>query len=100
MALASKADARFGRMLVEEGLLSEEEIEQALNERKKRGLANRPFGRYLVEGGYVKEAEALRVLGRQFNLAVIDLQEVELQPEAGDKVSEEICRKYGLIPLF
>ena len=98
--LARKVETRLGQMMVEEGLLSEEEIEQALAERRTRGLTAKPVGRFLVESGYVKEVDFLRILARQFNLAVMDLEEVGVQPEVLEKVSEDVCRRYKLIPLF
>jgi len=87
-------------MLIEDGLLTEEELEQALNDRKSRGQTNKSLGKYLIEGGYVKEKEFLNVLGRQFNLAVMDLEEIEIQDDLLQIVPEEVCRRYRLIPLF
>lgn len=98
--LSRKVETRLGQMLVEEALLSEEELEQALADRKNRGLAGKPIGKYLVENGFVKEQDFLRVLARQFNLALLDLSEVEIQAEVLEKVPEEICRRYKIIPLF
>lgn len=87
-------------MLVEDELISEEELEQALADRRNRGLLSKPIGKFLVENGYVKEADFLRVLARQFNLALLDLSEVEIQTEILEKVPEDICRRYKTIPLF
>jgi type IV pilus assembly protein PilB len=98
--LSRKVETRLGQMMVEEGLLSEEELEKALADRHGRGLGTKPIGKYLVESGFVKETDFLRVLARQFNLALLDLSEVEIQAEVLEKVPEEICRKYKVIPLF
>ncbi len=100
MTLPKKLEARLGRLLVEGGALSEEELEQALADRKNRGFQARPIGKFLVETGYVKDADLLQALARQFNLAVMDLGEVEVQPALLEKVSEEVCRRYRVVPLF
>ncbi|GAB4269629.1 MAG: hypothetical protein Kow0092_23730 [Deferrisomatales bacterium] len=100
MNLSPKAQARLGRILVEEGLLTEEELEQALTERRNRDLAGRPLGKFLVEAGYVKERGLLQALGRMFNLAVLDLDEVDVHPELVERVPGELCRRYELVPLF
>ncbi len=100
MPLSKKVEARLGQMMVDDGLLTPEELEQALAERAQRGLAGKPLGKFLVEAGYVKERDYLQVLGRQFNLAVMDLDEVEIQEDLLEKVPVEVCQRYGLIPLF
>ncbi len=100
MALPKKAEQRLGELLIEAGALSPEELEQALAERARRGLSGRPLGKFLVEAGYVREKDVLQALGRQFNLAVLDLDDVEIQPELLEDVPEEICRRYGVLPLF
>jgi type IV pilus assembly protein PilB len=100
VGLPKKLEARLGQMMLEDGLLTEEELEQALSERKQRGLSGKPIGSYLVESGYVQEKDFLQVLARQFNLAVMDLDEVEIQTEHLEQVPEEVCRRYRVIPLF
>lgn len=100
MPFNRKVETRLGRMMVEDELLTEEELEQALNDRKSRGQLNKPIGKYLIEGGYVKEKDFLNVLARQFNLAVMDLDEIEVQKELLEIVPEDLCRRYRLLPLF
>jgi type IV pilus assembly protein PilB len=93
-------EARLGQLLVEDGFLSEEELEQALSDRKSRGLSAKPIGKFLVESGYLKEKDLLHSLARQFNLAVMDLEEVEIQTELLAALPEEVCRRYRVVPLF
>ncbi|MDF1551625.1 MAG: ATPase, T2SS/T4P/T4SS family [Deferrisomatales bacterium] len=100
MAKITKVERRLGSMMVEEQVLSEEELEQALTERDRKGLTSLPVGKYLVRHGYINEKDCLRVLARQFNLAVMDLEEVEVQEDLLAQVPEEICRRYKLLPLF
>ncbi|GAB6061408.1 GspE/PulE family protein [Deferrisoma palaeochoriense] len=99
-ALPRKVEARLGQLLVEDGALTPEELEQALAERQHRGLAGKPLGKFLVEAGYVKEKEFLQALGRQFNLAVMDLEDVEIQDDLTAEVPAEFCRRHRVIPLF
>ncbi len=100
MSLSRKVEARFGQLLVDDGAITPEELEQALHERDERGLAAKPLGKYLVESGYVPEGAALAALARQFNLPVMDLDDVEIQEALLEKVPEEVCRRYRLVPLF
>lgn len=100
MALQRRMEIRLGQLLVGDGFLSEEELEQALSDRKSRGLSAKPIGKFLVESGYLKEKDLLHSLARQFNLAVMDLEEVEIQTELLAAVPEEVCRRYRIVPLF
>ncbi len=100
MALVRKMEARLGQLLVEDGFISEEELEQALADRRSRGFSAKPIGKFLVESGYIKEKDLLHSLARQFNLAVMDLEEVEVQADLLADVPEEVCRRYRVIPLF
>jgi len=99
-AMPKKVEARLGQLLVEDGALTPEELEQALAERQSRGLAGRPLGRFLVEAGYVKEKEYLQALGRQFNLAVMDLEDVSIQEALLEEVPADFCRRHRVVPLF
>ena len=100
MALQRRVEARLGQLLVEDGFLTEEELEQALSDRKSRGLSAKPIGKFLVESGYLKEKDLLHSLARQFNLAVMDLEEVEVQTDLLAQLPEEVCRRYRVVPLF
>jgi type IV pilus assembly protein PilB len=93
-------EARLGQLLVEDGFLTEEELEQALSDRKSRGLSAKPIGKFLVESGYLKEKDLLHSLARQFNLAVMDLEEVQVQTDLLAQLPEEVCRRYRVVPLF
>ncbi|MEW6486865.1 MAG: ATPase, T2SS/T4P/T4SS family [Thermodesulfobacteriota bacterium] len=100
MALQRRVEARLGQLLVEDGFLTEEELEQALSDRKSRGLSAKPIGKFLVESGYLKEKDLLHSLARQFNLAVMDLEEVQVQTDLLAQLPEEVCRRYRVVPLF
>ncbi len=100
MGLFKRVEARLGQLIVEQELLSEEELEQAVSERKNRGLVATPIAKFLVQHGYLKEKDALQVLARQFNLAVMDLSEVEIQKGLLERVPEEVCRRLSADPAL
>ena len=53
---APKKKIRLGDLLVEHGLISNDQLMQALAEQKSSGLK---LGRLLVEKGYVKDEQVL-----------------------------------------
>jgi hypothetical protein len=59
VGLARRVEVKLGQLLVEDCILTEEELEQALTDRKNRGLAAKPIGKFLVEEAYLKERDVL-----------------------------------------
>jgi len=86
----------LGELLVRENLIGIDQLDQARKEQKQHG------GRLttaLVRMGYVKEADLAEFLGRQYNIATIDLSMFEIDPEAIKLVSKQVCEKHIVIPV-
>ncbi|HZR46857.1 MAG TPA: hypothetical protein VFA47_09145, partial [Candidatus Manganitrophaceae bacterium] len=80
---------KLGKILLAQGLISEENLAKALEEQEKRGFKQKQIGSFLTEMGYVSEENVLKAVGVQFNLPVMELKEImvdssvlELVPEA------------------
>lgn len=56
---------RFGELLFEEGLISSEDLERALETQRKTGEL---LGEILVEGGLISEWDIVRVIVKQYKL--------------------------------
>ena len=69
---------RIGDLLVEQKLISQAQLEDALADQKKTG---RKLGRILIEHGYVAENMILEVLSRQLNIPFIDLLHYKFKPD-------------------
>ncbi len=77
---------RLGDLLIQQGLLTEEQLKIALDEQKRTG---RKLGRVFVESGYVTEAGISQALARQLRIPFIELKTftpradlIKLLPEA------------------
>ena len=77
---------RLGDLLIQQGLLTEEQLKIALDEQKRTG---RKLGRVFVESGYVTEAGISQALARQLRIPFIELKSftpradlIKLLPEA------------------
>lgn len=88
---------RLGEVLVDAGLATENDIEDALAEQKRRrGMR---LGQVLVEMGIVSEREISQTLAKKFNLEFVDLNDRKIDPEAADEVPLDIIERFELVPL-
>jgi len=86
----------LGNMLVEEKLITPEQLEEALAVQQQKGGK---LSDILLKQGLVKAEELAVVLSIQLKLPLIDLKRHAVQPEALRLIPEEMARKHALIPL-
>ena len=86
----------LGEMLVEQKLITGEQLENALQLQQTQG---RRLDDILVEQGLVKAEGMAQVLSIQMNVPLIDLKRHMVQPDALRLIPEEIARRHTLIPL-
>ncbi len=87
---------RIGDLLVEQKLISQAQLEDALADQKKTG---RKLGRILIEHGYVAENLILEVLSRQLNIPFVDLLHYKFKPEVIKLLPEVQARRFRAIAL-
>ena len=88
---------RIGDVLVQAGLVTEEQLGLALEEQKKKPKGTR-IGQTLVDMGYVSELDMVLELQKHLDVGFVDFRKIELDEMAIRALSEEQCRKYSLIP--
>lgn len=91
---------KIGDILVEKAIITKEQLDSALKEQQKKGVASKKLGSYLAELGHVTEADIAMALGIQFNLPVMRLDGMKIKPEVIDLVPEKVVRKFNIIPIF
>jgi type IV pilus assembly protein PilB len=91
-----KNKKRLGDILVDEGVITEEELKEALNMQKKDKLK---LGELLVDLGYTDELSIANALHKQLNLDLVCLYGIEISPDILGLVNENILRKYMVIPF-
>ncbi|MFN8587047.1 MAG: ATPase, T2SS/T4P/T4SS family [Candidatus Eisenbacteria bacterium] len=87
---------RLGELLVENHLLSPEDLERAVGEHKRTGEM---LGATLVRLGLVDEHVLLGWLQKQLGLPVVDFDEISPDEHALGMIKEEQARKYLAIPV-
>jgi MSHA biogenesis protein MshE len=87
---------RLGEILVQQKLLSEEQLKGALAAQKKSGSR---LGRVVIEMGYASEEQISQALARQLSVPYIDLKHFNLKREVALKLAETQARRYRALVL-
>ena len=69
---------RLGEILLQQGLLTDTQLQEALDEQKK---TKRKLGRVFVEKGFVSEEQISTALARQLQVPFVNLKHFSLKPE-------------------
>ena len=87
---------RLGEMLVEGGLITEDQLSKALIDQKKSGLQ---LGKFLVKEGIVQEEQIVELVCAQLNLNKYHVRKYPLEINLNDVIPADIAAKYEVIPL-
>lgn len=98
--ITRELNLKIGEILINRGLISKEQLENALKEQKTRGIDQKRIGSCLIDLGYVSEEDITEALGLQFNLPVMHLEGFRIKPEVFDLIPEIMAKRFNIIPLF
>lgn len=87
---------RLGEILVQQKLLSEEQLQFALGEQKRTG---RKLGRVFIENGFVTEEQISGALAKQLNIPYVNLKFFNIKPEFVRLLPETQARRFRAIAL-
>ncbi|MEW5791789.1 MAG: GspE/PulE family protein [Pseudomonadota bacterium] len=87
---------RLGDLLVQNGIISPIQLEQALALQKTSG---HKLGRVLVENGLMPEQSLLNFLATQLNIPHIDLTQFRVEAALVNRLPETFARRFRAIPL-
>lgn len=87
---------RLGEVLLQQGHLTQEQLESALREQKRSG---RKLGRVLIDSGYLTEDQIAGALARQLNIPFIDLKRFNIKPELAARLPETLARRFRALVL-
>ena len=86
---------RLGELLVNSGVLSNEQLQQALDNPARQG---KKLGEFLVDEGIVSEDDLAKALSKQLDLDMIDLQSVNVDKEV-NLVPVNVLKKNKIFPF-
>jgi type IV pilus assembly protein PilB len=97
MATAAAGTAeRLGDLLVREGLITREQLQQALQEQRNSGMR---LGYTLVKLGLVEETEITKMLARQYRMPAVDLARFEVDERIVKMIPGDVAVKHTVLPL-
>ena len=96
MSIITTVNRNLGDILVQAGLITPEQLENALALQKEKGGE---VGQVLVEQNLITAQELASLTGLQWNIPYIDVTQQRIQPEAMKLIPEEMARKYNVVPL-
>lgn len=94
--MARPEKIRLGDLLIQQGLLTEEQLKFALDEQKRSG---RKLGRIIVDSAFVTEESISQALARQLRIEYIDLRQFEAVPDFVRLLPEAAARRFRAVVL-
>jgi type IV pilus assembly protein PilB len=96
MTTVKRKAKQLGQILIEQGLITTAQLEQALDEHRK---TPKSLGRVLIDLAMIKEADLVRALAEQVGLEFVDLSEYQIDPGSTVLLPEALARRYRAIPI-
>jgi len=92
-----KQKKRIGEILVEQGLITNEQLAAGLEEQKTSKML---LGRCLVKLGYIAENKLIDMLSAQLDVQHVVLQYFSFSKELIRIIPEDMARKHKVIPMY
>ncbi|MDP2091565.1 MAG: MSHA biogenesis protein MshE, partial [Pseudohongiella sp.] len=94
--MAIKQKIRIGDLLVQNGVIAEAQLQQALAKQRSTGQR---LGRTLINLGFIQEDKFLGFLSEQLNLPFVDLRRYKFDNAVVQRMSETHARRFRAIAL-
>ncbi len=96
MGSTIKIKKKLGELLIESGVISEEELELSLKEQRR---TSQRLGEVLVKLKICSEESIAGALATQLGMQLLDLKNTPVEPIAIEVIPEKVARKHLIIPL-
>ncbi|MGZ8593017.1 MAG: GspE/PulE family protein [Actinomycetota bacterium] len=93
---AKRKPKQLGQILLEQGLLNQEQLDRALDEHRN---TPKSLGRVLIDLGYIRERDLVSALAEQVGLEFVDLSDYRIDPGIATLIPEPISRRYRAIAI-
>jgi type IV pilus assembly protein PilB len=87
----------LGELLLNAGLISEQQLKEAENDQKK---SNRKLGDILKEKKFVTEKQLTEVMQLQRGIPYVDLDKIVIPKELTEVIPVTLARRYAMLPVY
>jgi type IV pilus assembly protein PilB len=96
MPIKKVINKQLGELLIERGIITQNQLSEALAVQKEKGGL---IGEVLVALGFVKEEDIAQTLTAQYGFPYLPLTNYEIDTEIVNVVPGRVARQYMLIPI-
>ncbi|HNR29258.1 MAG TPA: ATPase, T2SS/T4P/T4SS family [Candidatus Hydrogenedentes bacterium] len=94
--MAVATDRQLGDILVEQGVISPLQLDEAL---QRQRLTGDMLGRLLVRMGYCEEQDVVEALAVQNGMERVDISKLKINQDVIRKVPADVAKFYNIIPV-
>jgi general secretion pathway protein E/type IV pilus assembly protein PilB len=94
--MAEQVKLPLGKLLIQKGVISEDQLRIALIEQKR---SNEPLGKLLITLGFVTEATVRMALSENLNQQSADLTSLVVDAIALKLIPKEVAKRYRVFPI-
>jgi type IV pilus assembly protein PilB len=87
---------QLGEILVERGLILQEDLDRALQRRAQTGQL---LGRILIDMNLIRETDLVAALAAQIGLEFVELADETMDPTVAALIPEQLARRYRALPI-
>lgn len=96
MATVHARERQIGDILIEQGVITPLELDEAL---QRQRLTGEMLGRVLVTMGLCEEQDVIESLGVQAGMERVDLSKLKIKEDVLKIVSSDVARFYNIVPI-
>jgi len=86
----------IGQILLEKGVISQEQLDEALNVQKN---TTEQIGRILTDLGHVTERDVLRAHAEQLGIPFLELDETSVDEDVAKAIPQSVVQRYNAVPI-
>ena len=87
---------RTGEVLIEMGVLTQEQLDEAISEQR---ISHLRIGDIALAKGWLTKDDLMEALGRRLGVKYLDLTTIRIDAIAADLISQKDARRYSAVPV-
>lgn len=97
--MVKQGQFNLGQLLIENGTITKEQLDSALQRQNTNEGGRGMLGRTLVQLGYCTEDDIARVVSLQNDVPYVSLETFKIDDAASSLITPEIARRYKALPI-